>query len=180
MFALRFGFYMVLAGAIISLPVSEAARRRPLSYLLGYVVSSVVEIAGAALLVHASFRLMGGGATFTSSMAAWCLYLTFWPVLAVSLAPVNVFFARVFEGQAVTRLEELAAQLSPENMLVLFVCFGVSTVAMVLFTRGILTTFRALHSLTFARTVAAGVFAFAGCLVFLLVIAFPFARSVYW
>jgi hypothetical protein len=30
MFALRFGFYMVLAGAIISLPVSEAARRRPL------------------------------------------------------------------------------------------------------------------------------------------------------
>jgi hypothetical protein len=123
---------------------------------------------------------MGGDAMLTSSMAAWCLYLTFWPVLAVSLAPVNVFLVRVFEGQTLTRLERLAAKLSPEGMLVLFVCFAVSTVAVVLFTRGILTTFRALHSLTFARTVAAGVFAFVGCLAFLLVIAFPFARSLYW
>jgi hypothetical protein len=179
LFALRFGLYMVVAGAVISFPVAEAAQRRPLAYFLSYVVSSIAEIGGGALIVHTSFRLMGGGAGFASSMSAWCLYLTFWPLLVVSLAPANAYFARMFEGDPVSGFEKLAARMSPADIPVLLVCFAASTVALILFARGVLTTLRALHGLTVMRTVAAALLALAGCLVFLLVIAFPFESALY-
>jgi hypothetical protein len=180
MFALRFGFYMVLAGAVISFPVVEAARRRPLTYLLAYIVSGIVEIAGTGMIVHGAFRVMGGRAALTSSIAAWCLYLAFWPVLAVSLAPVNVYVVRALEGQPFSRLEEWVSQLPAGGLLALLVCFAVSTVAVALFARGVFRTFRALHGLARVRSLAAALLAISACAVFLAVIAFPFARSLYW
>jgi hypothetical protein len=179
MFALRFGFYMVLVGALISFPVSAAARSRPMEFLIAYVVSSVVEITGIGLLMHTAFRLVGGTAALTSSMTAWCLYTAFWPVMVISLAPVNAYLAPAFEGRPVTRLEELAVQLSPGGVLVLFVSFLASTAAVLMLVGGVLRTFQALHNLSGLKAAVAALLALVGCVAYLFVLAFPFARSLY-
>src|SRR6185295_17829339 len=123
---------------------------------------------------------MRGRAALTQSMTAWCLYLAFWPLWAVSLAPANSYSARALKGQPIANPNELAAQISPGDLLVLLVCFVASTVVLVLFARGVLRTLRALHGLTVPKSIAAVLLAIVGCTIFLMIIALPFARSIYW
>jgi hypothetical protein len=141
MFAVRFAVYMVIAGAVISFPVSQAARSRPAAFLVAYMVSSFVEIVGVGLIVHSAFRLVGGTSPLTSSMIAWCLYMAYWPVFVVSLAPVNASLAGALQGDPVAGLEHLAAGMSAVDALVVCVSFVASTAALVRLTRDSWRTF---------------------------------------
>ena len=182
MFAFRFAAYMLLTSAVVSCPLSEAGRRNPLMFTIAYTISSAVELLGAALIAHWCFRAVGGRGPLRRSTVVICVCAAYLPLLSVAVAPVNVYLSEVLRQSGVADpeiLKGLAANLRTAQVAVAIVSFVASSWLVLALVRAIFGGLRQAHGVRTATALFAMLMVAAGYAVFLVTVAFPFARAVY-
>jgi hypothetical protein len=184
-FAFRFLAYMLLTGALIRLPLSETGVQHPIGFIGAYLVSAVVEVAGAAAVLHWSLHRAGGTGDVRGSVVAVCLNIaTFWPMLTVALAPVNTLIDPIIEGLRKGSPRDIDSQawfaaLSAIDILSIFACFIAATVMIWLLVRGLFQSLQIVHGISRRRALAGLIIAIPIYTVFLAVVSVPFAQVLH-
>jgi hypothetical protein len=180
----RAAAFLLVMEALSAIVSAAASANVSPAYLISYVVSECVEILGAGVILHWTFRRLGGKAAMQSSLAAICFFSAWSPVLTAVLSPARILIAPVMQAAPLTLpLPEIAAVLADKisgyAVLVLLAAFVASTIVVVAVCLGLFRAFREIHRLETLRALAASLLAFALYVLFLVVIALPFARALY-